>query len=195
MLPKAYPVLNVLFAALGRLQEHDPRLYERLQFHFVGTGSAPDDPNGHNIWPLAQEYGIEDVVSEHPARIPYLDVLSHLQEADGALIVGSTERHYTPSKTYQAVQSKCPIWALLHEESSATDIIRKSNAGRVASFEEDTLPSAEDVASSLRKFVAEDQYSPENVRWEFYDQYSARETTRELAEALDEAYAQSEAAG
>ncbi|WP_263791995.1 glycosyltransferase [Salinibacter sp.] len=192
MLPKAYPVLERLFEGVRRIKTSNEALYERFALHFVGTGSAPDDPDGHNVQPIAEEYGIEEAVHEHPARIPYLDVLSHLQDADGALIVGSTERHYTPSKTYQAVQSQCPIWALLHAESSATDIIRRSNAGRVVSFEDGALPSVEEVASSLYQFVEEYQYDPENVRWELYDQYSARETTRVLADALDEAYVQSQ---
>lgn len=191
MLPKAYPVLERLLSALSRLKATDRPLYDHLAFHFVGTGSSPDDPDGHNVQPLAEAHAVADVVHEHPARIPYLDVLSHLQAADGALIVGSTERHYTPSKTFQAVQAACPILALLHAESSATDIIRKSNAGQVIDFADGQLPSIDEVASSLKRFVQNDTYDPARVQWKYYEQYSARKTTEVLAEALNEAYARS----
>jgi hypothetical protein len=189
MLPRAYPVLNVFLDALERLRDRAPELYDRVAFHFVGTGSSPDDPESHNVLPPAEERGLGDVVHEHPHRISYLDVLNHLQDADGALIIGSTERHYSPSKTYQAVLSKTPIWAMLHEASSATKVIRDSRTGVVVSFPNDDLPPPSNVAASLESFVTDPGYHPANVRWELFDEYSARETTRTLAQALDEAHA------
>lgn len=193
MLPKAYPVLEVLFEALARLRKERPALAQRLAFHFVGTGTSPNDPEGYNVRPVAEQYGLGDLVYERPDRIAYLDVLSHLNAADGALIVGSTERHYSPSKTYQAVLSHTPIWALLHEESSATGIIRESRAGTAVSFPEGALPSVDEVVASLAAFVETPSYDPEHVRWELFDRYSARATTEALAKALDEAHARSHA--
>jgi hypothetical protein len=187
MLPKAYPVLERLFSALAELKSTDSALYSQLALHFVGTGTTPDDDEGYNVKPVAETYGVEEVVHEHPARISYLDVLRHLQEADGALIIGSTERHYTPSKTYQAVQSHTPIWALLHEESSATDIIQKSNTGAVVPFADGRLPEVSSVLTSLKAFVTDNTYDPSQVKWEFFETYSARETTHTLAEALAKA--------
>ena len=190
MLPKAYTILRRLFEACRKLQSEYPDLMSRVRLHFVGTGSSPTDPDGHNVRPIAQEESVADLVHEHPARIPYMDVLSHLQAADGALIVGSTERHYTPSKTFQAVQARCPLFALLHEESSATQIIRESRAGRVVSFAEGTLPSVDAIASALMEQLTGNFYDQAQVRWELYEQYSARNTTRVLAAALDAAYTQ-----
>jgi glycosyltransferase involved in cell wall biosynthesis len=189
MLPKAYPVLEVTLQALAQLQSEDPDLMERYRLHFVGTGTSPDGPEGHNVLPVAQEYGVTDLVTEHPDRISYLDVLNHLQVADAAYVMGTTERHYTPSKTYQAVLSESPIWAILHEASSATDVIRKSRTGRVVDFSDRGVPSAGDVADSLQSFLTEYEYDPDQVEWDMFEQYSARETTRVLADALDEAHA------
>lgn len=189
MLPKAYAVLDVFFQALVLIRDRAPELFQKMVFYFVGSGSLPDDPEGHNVLPRAREYGLDNVVHEHPHRISYLDVLNHLDAADGALVIGSTERHYSPSKTYQAVLSKTPIWAMLHEESSATDVVRSSNTGDVVSFPDGSLPQPSDVADALETFVRSTDYDPDQVRWQLFDQYSAKETTRILADAFDRALA------
>lgn len=190
LLPRARPVLEVLLEALREIKQDAPRLANRLEFYFVGTGSSPDDPESHRILPLAEQYGVADLVFERPDRISYLDVLNHLQAADGALIVGSTEPHYSPSKTYEAVLAETPILALLHQASEVTDIIQKSNTGSVISFPGDDLPTPDAVASALKQFISSDGYDPDRVQWEFFEQFSAREATRSLARALDQAYEQ-----
>src|SRR6185312_11908473 len=96
-------------------------------------------------------YGLwESVVTEHPTRIPYLDVLAHLESATAVFILGSTEPHYTPSKVYQGVLSKKPIFAVLHSESTACGVIRQTGAGRVLSFAGES-----DVESIAMRFVPE----------------------------------------
>ena len=153
LLPKAYAVLERLWEALAVLRDKDPQIMQRLRIHFVGTGTSPTDPNGHNILPQIQRFGLEPWVHEHPTRIGYLDVLNHLLHASAILIVGSTEAHYTPSKIYQAVQAKRPMFALLHEQSTAVKVLQESRAGRAVTFADDRLPAARRArrnASSLR---------------------------------------------
>ncbi|MBK8712936.1 MAG: hypothetical protein IPL97_13885 [Niastella sp.] len=95
MLPKAYSALESIFKNITKNKE----LFKNIEFHFIGTGKTPDDENGFNVKPLAEKYGLwQTVIYEYPKRIPYLDVLVHLNEADGVFILGSTEPHYTPSK-------------------------------------------------------------------------------------------------
>ena len=145
MLPKAYPVLVRFLEALAIIRDQDPQLIERLRVHFVGTGKSPNDPNGYNILPYVRRFGLESWVDETPHRIGYVDVLSHLSEASAILVIGSTERHYSPSKIYQAVQARRPIFALLHEQSTAVDALRNSQAGRVVTLTETQLPAARGV--------------------------------------------------
>ena len=87
---------------------------ERLRIHFVGTGTSTTMIRtvitfGHTSNASGWSAGCD----EHPNRIGYVDVLNHLAHASAILILGSTEAHYTPSKVYQAVQAKRPIFALL----------------------------------------------------------------------------------
>lgn len=132
MLPKAYAPLEQLFITISENKDK----FQDVQFHFIGTGKSTTDPDGFNIRPLAEKYALwQSNVYEYPVRIPYLDVLVHLNEADGVFILGSTEPHYTPSKVYQAVLSRKPILGVLHRASTGVAVIRGSHAGIVLDFE------------------------------------------------------------
>ncbi len=187
MLPKAYAVLERFLEALAVLRDRDAEVMERLRVHFVGSGTSPNNPNGHNVRSHVRRFGLERWVDEHPNRISYLDVLNHLAHASATLILGSTEAHYTPSKVYQAVQAKRPIFALLHEKSTAVSVLRESRAGQVVTFTEDRLPEAGELASILAAFIRIPQYSSNKVRWDAFQAYSARNSARALACAVDKA--------
>lgn len=185
MLPKAYAPLRAIFAAIRQQLS----LFQNIEFHFIGTGSRVDDDKSFNIKTHAEEFGLwQQVVFEYPKRIPYLEVLAHLNIADGIFILGSTEPHYTPSKTYQGVLSKKPILAILHSESSAVTVLRDSGAGIVLDFDGEN-----DLASINQKFMDswnmfsafQNNYSTGNITYDLFEKYSARETTRTLASLLD----------
>ena len=189
LLPKAYTVLERLLQGVACLKERGSPLATRLQLHFIGTGRSPTDRDGHNVLPVAHRLGVADAVTEHPHRMAYLDVLANLVRASGVLIVGSTEPHYTPSKVYQAVQSRRPVLALLHEASTAVEVLESSRAGVVIPLSEQALPDADRIADAIEAFVAT-PYDPEAVDWSAFDAYSARESARRMAAALDEALVQ-----
>src|SRR3954468_20721916 len=92
---------------------------------------------------------------EYPVRIPYLDVFVNLDGASGVFILGSTERHYTPSKVYQGVLSKKPIWAVLHKSSTACAVLRDSGAGVVLDFdgEQDLEAVMENFSKSYIQYM------------------------------------------
>lgn len=189
MLPKGYSVAEAFFAALRRMKTTHPMAYQRFRVHFVGTGKSPNDKSGFNILPLARKFDVEEAVTEHPHRAPYVDVLSHLTHASGILILGSTEAHYTPSKVFQAIQAKRPIFALLHRDSTAVDVIEHCRAGVAIAHAKDSLPDPSDLAQRLADFVSADIYDPDDIRWEVLESYSARASARILATALDAAMA------
>lgn len=185
MLPKAYDPLEQIFKAISENTD----LYENVEFHFIGTGKTPNDPYGYNICPLAEKYGLwQKNIFEYPARIPYLDVLVHLEAADGVFILGSTEPHYTPSKTYQGVLSSKPILAVLHQESSAVSVLKESGAGIVLSFpgEEGLELIHENWGIIWKEYLSFSQhFQPQQVDHTFLNQYSAYEVTRTLANLLN----------
>jgi hypothetical protein len=104
-------------------------------------------------------------------------------------VLGSTEKHYSPSKIYQAVLSAKPVLALLHRNSTACDLITKSGAGMLVSFDENDF--AEEIQT---KFIAVftgflnfvRQFPSHGVNREYFNQYSVKNITRELAAVLDE---------
>lgn len=187
LLPKAIEPLDRM---LQSIEEH-PSVFEDVCFHFIGTGTSPDDPEGYKVKPLAEQYGLwNSVIREHPPRIPYLDALVHQEEADAIFILGSTEPHYTPSKVYQGVLAEKPIFAVLHEESSACEVVRRTGAGHVLDFggmsELDVIKTTfAEKLSTFREFAS--QYDSDQVDRSTFDQYSARSVTAKLASALDEA--------
>ena len=190
MLPKAYKPLEKIFEAIVAAKKN----FDDVEFHFIGTGKTPNDLEGYNIKPLAEKYGLfNNVVFEYPARIPYLDVLVHLNMADGIFILGSTEPHYTPSKVYQAILAEKPILAVLHRESSAINIIETSGAGCVISFA--GLNDIDIIKNSFayrffsfRSFMG--SYKKEQVNTTLFDEYSACAVTRKLAGLIIKALAQ-----
>jgi glycosyltransferase involved in cell wall biosynthesis len=157
LLPLGVTALRTVLAAARALIERDPHLSERLRFHFFGTsnqtmGAAP------RVLPHARELGVEHLVSEHPARLDYLDALDALRQADALLLLGSSERHYTPSKVFPALLANRPIVAVYHQESTVVGILRAAApppASHVITFDDrhpvESLVGC--IADSLRGLV------------------------------------------
>jgi hypothetical protein len=185
LLPAGVAVLEAFLAGLRRLKECAPDDAARLRVHFVGTGSSPDDPHGHRVQPRARQVGVDDIVDEHPARIPYVDALNHLTRSDAVLVLGSTEAHYTPSKVFQAMLSGRPVLAMLHKDSTAVDMIRATHAGRALTLSETTLPDPDEVAQELRSFMQTRAFDAGGWDGPSFQPYSARGSARALAQALD----------
>ena len=185
MLPKAYGPLEAIFKSI----QLNSKIFKKVEFHFIGTGKSTQDPNGFNIKLLAEKYGLwQSVVFEHPQRIPYLEVLIHLQQADGVFILGSTEPHYTPSKIYQAVLSKKSLFAVLHSLCTAVNIIRNSNSGLVLDF--NGKDGMKDILNNFpllfNEFISYSQtYNSVNIDHNLFKQYSAKEVTKKLANLLN----------
>jgi hypothetical protein len=185
MLPKAFKPLESIFTAI-RANVND---FKDVEIHFIGTGTSPNNTTGYNIKPLAEKYGLwHTVVFEYPVRIPYLDVLVHLNAAKGVFILGSTEPHYTPSKVYQGVLSNKPIYAVLHKHSTACEVIRSSGAGIVLDFngEGGLSTITEHFAESFsqyRRFLS--QFDFRKIKQAEFEKYSAYNVTASLVKLLD----------
>jgi hypothetical protein len=188
MLPKAYTILELFFQVMSE----NSSVFENIEIHFIGSGKTPNDAKGFNVKPYAEKFGLwEKQIFEYPKRIPYLDVLIHLENVDGVFILGSTEPHYTPSKTYQAVLSEKPIFALLHEASTAAQILEKTKAGKVVKIIPESLKSQKsDLLSGFIEFLSFlNNFDPKNVDLEEFTTYSAKNVTEALVQLLDKTQA------
>jgi len=181
MLPKAYTVLEAIFQSITE----NVAMYKNVEFHFIGTGKTPNDPVGYNIKGLAEKYGLwQTVIFEYPQRIPYLDVLIHLNNADGVFILGSTEPHYTPSKVYQGILSGKPIFAVLHKNSSAVKVLKESGGGIVLDFngenEIDLIKNTFSLTfNNYLTFI--NTFDKNKINTKIFEQYSAKNITEKLA--------------
>ena len=194
MLPKGYETLRALFAAVRSLRDDDPALFERLRLHFFGTTYDPNVTEGL-VLPVAREMGLAEQVSEHPARVPYLDALNILVSADVILGLGSSQRHYTASKIFPNILARRPMLAIYHEDSTVCDIVREAHAGELVTYsdEEPAERHVAEIATALRRVVTPGSYSPDRVRWDHFEEYSARNMTRRLASIFDDVVGRADA--
>lgn len=186
LMPHAHDTFRSLFAGARLLKESDPALFENLQFVFVGAGS-------NLIGKIATEMGVADKVTEVPERQPYLEVLALLRQSHAVLILGSNERHYTASKTFQALGSRRPVLAMLHAESTAVEILRRSKGAELVCFDQSALAMKEETRRALRTILS---YDPKEQfeRTEILREFSAETMTAKLAKFFDRILAQAEKA-
>ena len=129
-LPRSVVVAKCLFEAVKACRSILPLNFKII---FVGTGLNQNHATGP-LTPLALECGVADLVVEIPKRQPFGAILRLLYYASGVLVLGSTEKHYTASKTFQALQSESSILALLHEESHAAQLLQSMQGVSLVTF-------------------------------------------------------------
>ena len=117
------PLFRELLEALARIQ-HAGDLDSNLHFAFIGTGH----PRLPSLQSIIEELGLTDIAQEYPERVPYLHVLSFLNQAWATMIVGSTAAHYSASKVFQLLIAGKPILAYFHPDSEGRDILEQCGA-------------------------------------------------------------------
>ena len=122
-LPNAHLFVEAFFKTIAILKENN-HWDAQIRLYFIGTGPYL----AKRITAYAQDYGLEGIVTEHRERYPFLKVLNFLAKADRVLLFGSTEKHYTASKTFQCLLSNRPVMAMLHAQSSAVEVFRVTSA-------------------------------------------------------------------
>lgn len=180
-LPHSEIFVRVLFQGLQNIKNAG-QWPPDLCFRFVGTGHRP----GASISDLAKEYGVDEIVLEHPERLPFLDIQHLLRQSFGTAVIGSTEAHYTASKTFQCILAGKPVFAIFHEDSSAARFMQDAQAANflVTWNEQQSTEFETEVHEKILAFA--------NHRLEVWhpdlrslDQYSSKESARALFTAID----------
>jgi hypothetical protein len=181
-LPNSHLFIKLLFKAIKAKVDRG-QWDGRKQFFFLGTGLYA----GTTISDYAKQYGIESIVHEIRERFPFLQILNFLSAAYAIMIIGSTEKHYTASKTYQALLSKRPVLGIFHRKSSAVKVMEECNASSLL-----ILYTEEATAESLIKDISDKltQLLSNNIDWqpklENLNKYSAKASAKALVEKLNE---------
>jgi hypothetical protein len=179
--------LRALFAAFRRGLEQNPRLFERLRLHFVGTTYSTNGIDPFRVTKVARECNVEQSMSEHPQRIPYLDSLKTILDSHALVLLGSDEPHYTASKVFPYVLAQRPLLAISHENSTMVNILRETHAGRVVTFNSfrGAAECVEDIFRNLQEMLSE-VYDPQ-VNWDAFEAYTTKAMSALLATAFDRA--------
>lgn len=175
-LPKSLVLWERLFTSLAALKSNG-KLDSSIRFYLFGTGQTQH----LSLQTMADQAGIGDVIVEHPDRIPFLHVQEFLRRAEGVLSIGSTEIHYSASKTFQCLLSGNKLFSYFHEGSEAREILGNCEAD---SFHVSFHPKhevAEEIAqlkSQLQRIfeVNSTEWSPELRPLENYNSRKSAET-------------------
>ena len=180
-LPKSDYFIRILSSAIKELIE-EGRYDSKNKIFFIGTGNYFHK----SISQYAIENKIDDIIIEIRKRYPYLEVINFLSAAKGVVLIGSTEEHYTASKTFQAILSKKPVFSILHQKSSAVQVLKDCKANAYLCEYNPNTP-ADDFAQNIKKtfqdFISGTRkYEPDI---EALGKYSSKESARALIEAIE----------
>jgi hypothetical protein len=183
----AYGTLDGFLDALRLLRERQPALYARLRVHFLGTTYNPNAKGVYQVQPRARAKGVGDAIAERPERVPYLEALRTMAQADGLLLLGSSEPHYTPSRLLPCLHARRPLFAVMHEASDATKLLRAVGSATVAAYGGARPVGAcvEEIYEHLLAFLRDPGYDPSAVNWDRIAEFSARAITQRLADSFD----------
>jgi len=141
------------------------------------------------VLPLAREMQLEELVDEHPGRVPYLTAAQILIDSHALIAVGSEIPHYTASKIFPYILATRPLVAVFHQKSSVVTILKETQAGEVVEFG-DNGPgdsTVEDLAFGLLRVLSLPPGSCPNTRWEAFEPYTARSMSCRLASVFNRA--------
>lgn len=137
--------VSALFRAIR--QSASDELLSRLKLHFIGTSYSPTGLP--TLAPLAEEFGLSDLVSEVPSRIPYSLTMAWLKNADALLVPGSDDPAYTASKIYPYLLANRPLLAIFHQQSSVVRLVSEVGGAKIVTFgsDDDVAAIADQIGS------------------------------------------------
>lgn len=179
-LPKSRLFVQTLFQAIQDLVKAE-NWNQNTHLFFLGTGNYA----GETIKEIAQKYEIDNFIRETRQRFPFLHILNFLKKADKVMIIGSTEKHYTASKTFQSLLSQRPVFSIFHAQSDAVKVMAECNADQflVKYQEQDDHHSLKSkIQNKLQQLLNNPDWHP---NLEPLNKYSAQANAQKLVTAIE----------
>lgn len=167
------PALDILFAAVARVSTR----VRPVELFFFGTSYAQAGQGPSTTRALAEKHGIADRVHEQPDRIGYLSALRLLLETDLALLLGSDEVAYSPSKTYPTLSAERPTLAVMPRGSVLEGLVDQLGGVTKIAFAAATDATAiARTAAVLTRLAEHGDWQPDQPlqRARLRDHHSAR---------------------
>lgn len=179
--------LRSLFAAIRKDRDRDPANWQSIRLHFIGTSYAPGSLAVKTVEPIAQEYGVADLITELPHRIPYFEAQQAVADSDAILLIGSDDPSYTASKLYPCILARKPILAIFHQQSSVVEILRHCQAGQVVTFERHTSAAdlTAEILPQLRTLLQLPKGTLSATNWSAFQPYTAKAMTQRLCQVFN----------
>lgn len=189
LLPLGIAPATALLAAFAKLRHTREELYRRVRLHFIGTSNQTGGGD-KRVEPIALAMGVADIVSEHPARVDYSEAIRIQACAGAILLLGSVERHYTPSKVFPALLARRPILAAFHERSDVVDLVRRAvqwPSLRVVTYADRLSPQAlaDDLYAQVVALLEHPAYDIRDTSPERFAEFSAATMAGRLAAVFD----------
>jgi hypothetical protein len=179
-LPNSHLFIDSFFETIALLKAVS-KWDDNIKLFFIGTGPYP----AKRITAYARDHGIEDIVIEQRERAPFLHVLNFLSKAHRVMLFGSTQQHYTASKTFQCLLSKKPLFCMLHAQSSAVSVIKESKADQFL-YQYNDGDMKNKIIMLLKPILVDFQTSVKwNINLDSLDKYTSKQSARILADAID----------
>jgi len=144
---------SFLCRLLAEVRRQAPELLAGLQIRLLGT-----EPSAVARSPVLSrviaDFGLTDLIVEHPARVSYLEALREVAEADGLLILGVDDPAYCPSKLFLYALSGRPLLACMIT-GSAVDVSFENcpELGSLVHFCTETSGPNSDDVDRLSEFL------------------------------------------
>lgn len=183
-LPLSRILWQRLFRALGDIRKQGA-LDPAVRIYLFGTGATAD----HSLHQVAIEAGLGDIVHETSERIPFLHVQEYMRRCEGLLSIGSTEEHYSASKTFQCLLARKKLLSFFHHKSEARTILKNAQADQ---YHTNYVPdqaeheSISELKTTLEGFLASDA-SHWQPRLKALAPYHAKKSAQALIDTIQQA--------
>jgi hypothetical protein len=146
---------TLLCQVLSRLRARRDHLVDKVRIELHGTASAVGLDTEPHLARVAQNFGVDDLVTEKPGRVTYRRSVELLLGADGALILGVDDVGYMPSKLFTYAASGLPLLASVQRDGPALATFATiPRLGHAVWFGERDMP-IDDAADVVAAFLAE----------------------------------------
>jgi len=180
-LPNSGLFIDLLFKSIALLKSEN-NFNPNIKLFFIGTGNY----RHKSITQYAIENSVDEQVIEIRERFPFLHVLNYLSESMGVILIGSTEKHYTASKTFQSILSQRPVFSIMHAESTALNVFKESLADEyLVTYTNDKENEIllNEIKNTFEDFIQQKKkYNPDFSK---LDKYSSKQSAIELVRAIE----------
>jgi len=174
--------IELFFKAIKEALPSEPEL-SQLHCYFIGTSYAPKAEAKQSIYPIAEDFGLENQVTEMTDRIGFYSTINTLLAADALFLPGSNDPEYSASKIYPYLLAEKPLLAIVNPASSVKNILEEYGAKYIYTYNQANTAAITDF---LRKLTASNP-DKEKYNASTIDQYAAKNITLKQCLLFDKA--------